>query len=160
MWVPLIRMCCRIGNTRVSWWRWWIGVELVQPVAIRSAEFCVIWRLSMRVFAVLLVGSDGAISRQTFIFLIFFGSLTNGYHFKVQRDIRCSNAIYETKTLGHAVLRSRKFSRFIISCVESNLSELINLKTSFKMKRINWRSFLHRMKIIYLLIKASIDRFH
>jgi len=53
MWVPLIRMCCRMGNTRVSWWRWWIGVELVQPVAIRSAEFCVVCSLSMRVLAVL-----------------------------------------------------------------------------------------------------------
>ena len=32
-------MYCRMGKTRVSSWRWWIGVELVQPVAIRSGDF-------------------------------------------------------------------------------------------------------------------------
>ena len=32
---------------------WWIGTELGQPVAIRSAEFCVVWRQSIWAFALL-----------------------------------------------------------------------------------------------------------
>ena len=51
MCVPLISMCALSGSTSVSSWRWEIGVERVQPVAIRSAEFCVVWSLSMWVLA-------------------------------------------------------------------------------------------------------------
>ena len=40
MWVPLIRMCRHMGNARVSWWRWWIWVGLVQPVAISIDGRC------------------------------------------------------------------------------------------------------------------------
>ena len=52
MCVSLIRMCCFIGRTSVLQWRWGMGVDFVQPVAIRMAEFCVICNFSMCVSAV------------------------------------------------------------------------------------------------------------
>ena len=48
MWVTHICMCCMMGKTRVSWFE----MELVYPVAMHSAEFCVICRLIL-VFAAL-----------------------------------------------------------------------------------------------------------
>ena len=52
MCVPLISMCCLRGRTCVSLCRWGIGVVWVQPVAIRSAVFCVTCSLFMCVVAV------------------------------------------------------------------------------------------------------------
>ena len=46
-------MCCLRGRTCVSLCRWWIGVVWVQPVAIRSAVFCVICSLFKCVVAAL-----------------------------------------------------------------------------------------------------------
>ena len=47
MWVPLIRMCCLSGSTLVSWWRCCVGEVFLQPVAILSAVFCVVWSFLM-----------------------------------------------------------------------------------------------------------------
>ena len=52
MCVPLIRMCCLSGRTSVSRCKCGIGVVFVQPVAIRSAVFCVVWSFWMCVSAV------------------------------------------------------------------------------------------------------------
>jgi len=52
MCVPLIRMCCLSGRTSVSRWRWCVGVVFVQPVAMRSAVFCVVCSFWMCVSAV------------------------------------------------------------------------------------------------------------
>ena len=45
-------MCCLRGRTSVSLWMWGIGVVCEQPVAIRSAIFCVMCSLFMCVVAV------------------------------------------------------------------------------------------------------------
>ena len=47
----------------------WIGVELVQPVAIRSAEFCVVWRQLIWVFAVLGSQEGCALERMGLMFI-------------------------------------------------------------------------------------------
>ena len=52
MCVPLIRMCCLSGRVSVSLCKCCIGDVWVQPVAIRSAVFCVIRSFWMCVSAV------------------------------------------------------------------------------------------------------------
>ena len=51
MCVPLMSIWSLSGRMRVLLCRWEVGVERVQPVAMRSAVFCVVWSFCMCVFA-------------------------------------------------------------------------------------------------------------